>query len=126
MLTTLGSRVQGGGGLLGFAAPSLYPIPSPLTPTFYDALRHQVAHLPRAHEQISAGLPDIGSPVPFCQHLAYRCFDSRRRRLVAKRVAEQHGGREDGGKGIGLLLPGDVGSGAMDRLVEGGPISQAC
>ena len=41
----------------------------------------------------------------------------------SERIAQHHRGGEDGGERIGLALPGDIGRGAVDRLVQ--PLARA-
>ena len=47
-------------------------------------------------------------------------FDGLGLRGQVEGVAEHHGHRQDGGDGVGLVLAGDVRSGAVDGLIQAG------
>ena len=71
-----------------------------------------VAHFGAGNE-FRAFFINVAGAQALLQHFLDGVFDLLRAGFVVQAVTQQHGEREDGGKWVGFVLSGDVGSGAV-------------
>lgn len=76
-----------------------------------------VSHFAAAYEAAAVGHHVAGAQ-PGVEGFVDGAFDGVGFGGHVEAVAAHHGGGEDRADGVGLVLPGDIGGGAMDRLVE--------
>src|SRR5699024_5424370 len=74
-------------------------------------------HLGGADEGTLPG-EEVGGAVTLVQHGLHGVLHGVGLLQQAEGVPEHHGGREDGGHGVGLVLAGNVRGGAVDGLVH--------
>ena len=82
-----------------------------------NRLRDPAAHLGGADEGTLPG-EEVGGAVALVQHGLHGVLHGVGLLQQAEGVPEHHGGREDGGHGVGLVLAGNVRGGAVDGLVH--------
>src|ERR1700688_4020911 len=91
----------------------------------FEFFAHQPAHRLAADHFGAGAAAEVARAVAFMQYALHRVLDYLGLRAQSERMLEQHRGGQDGGERIALVAPGDIGSGAVNRLKQPDPASSS-